>query len=247
MDPHAIWNDNVVEPGRTALVICFFAFVVTFVVTRLITRMIRSGRGPFKDNSVGGVHVHHIVPGIILLIIGGLVALGGLGQGWDNTGALLFGIGLALVLDEFALVLHLEDVYWQNEGRLSVDAVFVLAAILGLLIVVGSPFGGDSDGWTDWRRWQIVVFIALDLVMAAIAAAKGKLLTATAGVFIPFVAYVGAIRIARPRSPWARRRYVDDPRKQFIAEQREEHVDRRWRSRIARFQDFVAGSPQQPD
>lgn len=241
MDPGSLWHENITEPGRTALVVCFLAFIVTFVVTRVITRMIRSGRGPFKDNSVGGVHVHHIVPGIILLILGGIIALGGLGQGWDVTGGFFFGIGLALVLDEFALVLHLEDVYWQSEGRLSVDAVFVLASILVMLILVGSPFGGSRDA-TDLGRWQIVAFVAVNLVMAAIAASKGKLLTAMAGVFIPFLSYVGAIRLARPKSPWARRRYADKPHKMEIAEQRERHIDERWRSRVARFQDFVAGT-----
>ena len=245
MDIEGFWHDNVSQPGRTALVICFVAFVVTFVVTRVITRMIRSGRGPFHDNSVGGLHVHHIVPGIFLLIAGGLIALGGLGSDWDNLGGLLFGIGLALVLDEFALVLHLEDVYWQNEGRLSVDAVFVIGAVLILLIVVGSPLGADGEGWRDWRRWQVVLVIALDLVMAAIAAAKGKLLTAMAGLFIPVLAYIGAIRIARPDSPWARRRYADRPHKLEVARHREQRIDARWRTRVARFQDFVAGTSRQ--
>ena len=242
MDLRALWDENVIEPGRTALVVCFLAFIATFVITRVIVRMIRSGRGPFRDNSVGGVHVHHIVPGIILLILGGIIALGGLGQGWDITGGFFFGVGLALVLDEFALVLHLEDVYWESEGRLSVDAVFVLAAILVMLILVGSPFGGRSRDATDWMRWQIIAFGAVNLVMAAIAASKGKLLTAMAGVFIPFFSYVGAIRLARPKSPWARRRYTDKPHKMEIAERREQHIDERWRSKVARFQDFVAGT-----
>jgi len=135
------WSGNIDHESKLPLLLCIVAFVCTFVITRIIVRMIRSGRGPFSDNSVGGVHIHHVVPGIILMIVGGLLAIGGVGSGWDNAAGLIFGIGLALVLDEFALILHLEDVYWEEEGRLSVDAVFVLAGVMLLLLIVNSPFG----------------------------------------------------------------------------------------------------------
>ena len=135
----AVWNGNVDSASKLPLLLCMIAFIVTFVITRIIVRMIRSGRGPFKNNSVGGVHIHHVVPGIILMIIGGLVAIGGVGPGWDNTAGVVFGMGLALVLDEFALILHLQDVYWEEEGRLSVDAVFVLAGVMMLLLVRVRP------------------------------------------------------------------------------------------------------------
>ena len=69
------WYDNIIEPGKLPMLLCLGAFVVTFVLTRVITRLIRAGIGPFKNNvSAGGVHIHHAVPGIILLIIGSLMA-----------------------------------------------------------------------------------------------------------------------------------------------------------------------------
>ncbi|CAB4605945.1 unannotated protein [freshwater metagenome] len=237
-----IWSGNVDSASKLPLLLCMLTFIATFVITRVIVRMIRSGRGPFKDNSVGGVHIHHVVPGIILMIVGGLLAIGGVGTGWDNAAGVIFGMGLALVLDEFALILHLQDVYWEEEGRLSVDAVFVLAGVMMLLLVAGSPFGVDVDRGQSWLRIGLVVLIAIDLTMAAICAAKGKLGTAVAGIAVPVIAYVGAVRIARPSSPWAKRAYGKHPNRMEKSKKREEEFDSRWRTKVSKFQDFVAGT-----
>ena len=78
------------------LLVCFAAFVVTFLTTRTITRMIRAGKGPFHDNVSGsGVHIHHAVPGIILLVIGAFVAVGtnGTDSAWTIVAAVLVGVG----------------------------------------------------------------------------------------------------------------------------------------------------------
>lgn len=236
------WTGNVDDANKLPLLLCVIAFIVTFIVTRIIVRLIRSGRGPFSDNSVGGVHIHHVVPGIILMILGGLLAIGGVGVGWDNAAGVIFGIGLALVLDEFALILHLEDVYWEEQGRLSVDAVFVLAGVMLLLLIVNSPFGIPLNRDQTAVRAFLLFVIAINLTMAAICAAKGKLGTAVAGLAVPLIAYAGAIRLARPHSPWAKRSYVKHPNRMARSEKREEHFNERWRSKIARFQDFVAGT-----
>jgi hypothetical protein len=228
----AVWNGNVDSASKLPLLLCMIAFIVTFVITRIIVRMIRSGRGPFKNNSVGGVHIHHVVPGIILMIIGGLVAIGGVGPGWDNTAGVVFGMGLALVL----------DVYWEEEGRLSVDAVFVLAGVMMLLLVAGSPFGINVDQEQSRLRIGLLVLIAVHLTMAAICAAKGKLGTAVAGIAVPAIAYVGALRIARPSSPWAKRAYGKHPERMEKSKRREERFDARWRTKVSKFQDFVAGT-----
>ena len=238
----ALWNGNIDSASKLPLLLCMIAFIVTFVITRIIVRMIRSGRGPFKNNSVGGVHIHHVVPGIILMIVGGLLAIGGVGPGWDNTAGVIFGMGLALVLDEFALILHLQDVYWEEEGRLSVDAVFVLAGVMMLLLVAGSPFGINVDQEQSRLRIGLLVLIAVHLTMAAICAAKGKLGTAVVGVVIPAIAYVGALRIARPSSPWAKRAYGKHPERMEKSEKREKEFDARWRTKVSKFQDFVAGT-----
>jgi len=237
-----IWSGNVDSASKLPLLLCMITFIVTFVITRIIVRMIRSGRGPFKDNSVGGVHIHHVVPGIILMIVGGLLAIGGVGSGWDNAAGVIFGMGLALVLDEFALILHLQDVYWEEEGRLSVDAVFVLAGVMMLLLIAGSPFGIDVDREQSWLRIGLIVLIAIDLTMAAVCAAKGKLGTAVAGVAVPVIAYIGALRIARPDSPWAKRAYGKHPKRMEKSKKRESEFDSRWRTKVSKLQDFVAGT-----
>jgi hypothetical protein len=238
------WMDDIVEPGKVPLLVCTVAFVITFVVTRVIVRMIRAGKGPFSNNSVGGVHIHHVVPGLGLMIVGGLMAIGAGQDGWQTVAGLLFGMGLALVLDEFALVLHLDDVYWQEQGRLSVDVVFVLAGVMFLLLIVGSPVGveGQSDGEVTGRL-VLVTLIVLDVLACGVAATKGKLGTAVTGLFVPLIAYIGAIRTARPGSPWAHKRYHDKPHKQQKAALREARFDARWRSKVDWVQDLVAGTP----
>lgn len=237
-----LWSGNVDDANKLPLLLCILAFIATFLITRIIVRMIRAGRGPFSDNSVGGVHIHHVVPGIILMIAGGLLALGGVGPGWDNVAGVVFGIGLALVLDEFALILHLEDVYWEREGRLSVDAVFVLAGVMLLLLVANSPFGINVNREQTTVRVLFLFVIALNLTAAAICAAKGKLGTALAGLAVPFLAYLGAIRVARPHSPWAKRSYGKHPDRMEKSKRRESQFNARWRSKVSRFQDLVAGT-----
>lgn len=237
----SFWQSNVIEAGKLPLLLCAIAFVSTFVVTRIIVRAIRAGRGPFKDNTVGGVHIHHVVPGLFLMILGGLTAIGAAGGGWETVAGVLFGMGLALVLDEFALILHLDDVYWSEQGRLSVDVVFVLAAVMVCLLVVGSPFGVDESETGGGGRIVSVVLIALTLSCAAVAAIKGKVVTAVIGVVVPIVAFVGAVRIARPNSPWAKRRYPDGSAKQKRAVLRELVFARRWRAKVVRVQEKVAG------
>src|ERR1700755_1068916 len=130
------------------LLVCFAAFVVTFLTTRTITRMIRAGKGPFHDNVSGsGLHVHHAVPGIILLTAGAFIAVGttGSGSAWAIVAALLVGVGTSLVLDEFALILHLQDVYWADEGRISVEMVSLAVGTLGLVLLGLDPFSVDES------------------------------------------------------------------------------------------------------
>jgi hypothetical protein len=179
------------------------AFVVTFLVTRFVTKMIRRGRGPFKNTTVGGVHIHHQVYGIFLMLAAGV------GEftyrpdpPWLEVLAALFGVGAALTLDEFALWLTLDDVYWGAEGRRSVDAVLV-AAVIGLMLVLGAnPFGDDSGTGTG-----IAVSIGVNVALGVLAILKGRVVLGLLGVIVPLVALIGAVRLARPTSVWARRFY----------------------------------------
>src|SRR5450631_2268501 len=104
------WHRDVIAAGKLPLMLCFLAFVVTFVVTRTITRMIRDGRGPFRNQvTASGTHIHHSVPGIILLIIGAFTAVGGPGSlGGRSSAAGGVGMGTSLVLEGFSLTLHLK-------------------------------------------------------------------------------------------------------------------------------------------
>jgi hypothetical protein len=238
------WQEDIVDAGKLPLLLTTISFIVTFIVTRVIVRMIRAGKGPFGNNSVGGVHLHHVVPGIVLMLVGGLVAIGAQQDGWQSAAGVVFGAGAALVLDEFALVLHLDDVYWEEEGRLSVDVVFVLAAIMVVLLTLGSPIGIEEQTDNEvTTRISLMAALTVNVGTAIVAALKGKLGTAVIGVFVPFVAYVGAVRIARPGSPWATRRYEGKARKTVKSEMREARFNARWRSKVDWVQDVVAGTP----
>ncbi|MFW3172159.1 hypothetical protein [Geodermatophilus sp. CPCC 206100] len=187
------------------------AFLLTFLTTRFITRAIRTGRGPFRDASVGGVHLHHEVYGIFLLLGTGLVELT---YRPDGAGrpilAVLFGVGAALTLDEFALWLHLEDVYWSREGRSSIDAVLIALVVGGLLLVGANPF----DAQELPADVPLAITVAVNLAFAIVAVLKGRTVLGVVGVFVPVVAAVAAVRLARPQSFWAVRRYpADSPRR----------------------------------
>ncbi|MGY1783326.1 hypothetical protein [Geodermatophilus sp. SYSU D01036] len=195
-----------VVSGRRELVAWLvLGFLVTFLVTRFVTHAIRLGRGPFRDASVGGVHLHHEVYGIFLLLVTGTVEFTYRPEGAGAVPvAVLFGAGAALTLDEFALWLHLEDVYWSREGRSSVDAVLI-ALVVGVLLLAGAnPFDADDAD----SEAALALTVAVNLVFALVAVLKGRVVLGVVGVFVPLVALVGAVRLARPASPWARRRYA---------------------------------------
>lgn len=225
---------------RLALFLCFGAFVVTFVVTRIITRTIRSGRGPFRDNVSGGLHVHHAVPGIVLMTVGAFLAVGaGSESPWSEIAGVLVGIGTSLVLDEFALILRLEDVYWAAEGRISVEMVSLTIGCLGLVLVGINPFEFDGDPG-DYARISLTVLgVVAHVVLTYVCVAKGKFRMALFGAFIAVLALLGAARLARPGSRWARRRYDDEHVARAVG--RAERFDARWRPLTDWAGDFVAG------
>jgi lysyl-tRNA synthetase class 2 len=101
------------------------AFLITFLVTRFWVRMQRGGPEWWpRSLNAGGTHVHHLVPGIFLVLIAGFLGIVTNARSpWVELIAIAFGSGAALTLDEYALWLHLEDVYWKEEGRRSVDVI----------------------------------------------------------------------------------------------------------------------------
>jgi hypothetical protein len=130
-----LWQTEIVEDGREARLLAAIAFLVTFLVTRLVTHALEDARGG-GGIVVGTLHIHHLVFGLILLLVSGLLDLN---QAASALRAVLFGAGSALLLDEFALVLNLADVYWAPQGRESIDAVVAFAAVL-FIAVLGRGF-----------------------------------------------------------------------------------------------------------
>jgi len=128
------------EARHERLFLASVAFFTTFLVVRSIAYAVAVGAGPFRNVRVGSVHVHHLVWGILVLLGVGLAWLGQVGIGEadgsrvaSRVTALLYGAAAALTLDEFALWLHLADVYWSPEGRLSVEITLLFGSLLGVL------------------------------------------------------------------------------------------------------------------
>jgi hypothetical protein len=120
---------------RERLFLASLGFFITFAIVRGITALIRAGVGPFHNVSAGGTHIHHLVWGILLLLVVGYVWLSeiGVGSSWvASVTAIAFGVGAALTLDEFALWLNLQDVYWERQGRESIDAVVIFGSLLSV-------------------------------------------------------------------------------------------------------------------
>ena len=224
--------------GQRAGLALLAGFLLSFGFIRMSTRLMRSPKVPWWPGSVktGGLHIHHLVFGIVLMM-----AIGFLGfalqpdSPWTEILAALFGIGVGLTIDEFALWLHLEDVYWAEEGRRSVDAMIV-ATIIGAGIVFGAAPIGSGD---QQSVVTVAITVLLHLAICFVAALKGKVYSVLAGMFVPPIAYVAAIRLARPHSFWARRRYAPGSAKLARATEREARTQRFNR----RLQDLIGGRP----
>jgi hypothetical protein len=224
---------------QRAGLILLASMLLSFGFIRLSTRMIRAEVSWWPGNvQPGGLHIHHLVFGIVMMMVAGFLAFAVQPDSpWFEIAAGVFGIGMGLTLDEFALWLHLEDVYWAEQGRSSVDAVIFAAIIAGGIIVGFTPL--DASGGSILA---IVSSVVLNLAFCAVVALKGKISAAVIGMFIPPVAWVSAIRLARPGSWWARRRYKPGSGKLTNAEARKARHDRR----VRRFQDLIGGTPSLP-
>jgi hypothetical protein len=219
----------------------FLAILATFLITRTVTRLIRSGSGGgvgLGNVRFGGTHIHHQVFGILIIIGTGIVLVSATPHGVAlDVAAAVFGVGVGLTVDEFALWFHLEDVYWASEGRKSVDAIFCVLLVTGALIG-GTSFLSGHVGTAAW--WSSVALLTVDLALSVICLLKGKVTTGVAGVFIGIVALVGAVRLAKPGSWWAARRYTGRPQRAVRAAHR---YGERYQERWNRLRDLVAGAP----
>ncbi len=240
----------IVDSGRQPLLLAFVAFILTFLVTRIVVRLIRAGRGPFRNVTAGSVHIHHVVPGIVLVLVGGLLGLGAYPKGfWENIAGLLFGAGAALVLDEFALILHLDDVYWKSEGRKSADAVMIAVAVLLGAMFMAAPNDPPGPPETDpYARILFPLFFIVTWVLPiAITILKGKLWTAALSLAMPWVSWIGCSRLAKPGSPWARWRYRNNPSKQARAQARRDQNMERWEPMRRKYEAKIFGFAEEDE
>lgn len=147
---------------QNALLNMMIAYVVTFGTVRSITHTIRAkgGFGPFRDINVGGRHIHHFLPGATLAFLAGGYSMAANSTPVDRWLALPYGVGIALVLDESALLLELEDVYWSEEGVLSVQIALMASCLLAVLaylirmVARGEMYVRETDWETAARAWD---------------------------------------------------------------------------------------------
>ena len=244
------YDDYFVETGRSPALFLLLAFIVTYVVTRTITVRIharqaeqtaenRTDDAVVKDVFIGGVHIHHQVWGILLVLIAGLLEFRFRPDApWVELLAALFGVGAALALDEFALWLHVKDVYWTEEGKKSIDAVLLASVVcLGLLIST-SPVGVNSEDQAAGAFW-LTGFLVGHFCFVLVALLKGKLVTGLVGLPIPIFATVGALRLAKPSSFWARRFYRGKREKKMVSSSK--RFGERYRARLERLRGRLSG------
>lgn len=200
------FDREIVETGRLAAFLFFVALLGTFAFIRTSTHMIRAQVSWWPGNvSVGGTHVHHLVWGIFAMMIFGYVGVVVQPDSpWREIVTVVFGIGVGLTLDEFALWLELKDVYWEKEGRKSVDAMIVAGCLAGMALVGFSAWVKLADDVAGGVFAAVGAFGAIGIIVAAVTAAKEKFgMSLVALLFWP-AALPAAARVGRPRSLWAR-------------------------------------------
>jgi hypothetical protein len=233
--------------NEEGLFLVLVGFILSFAFIRMSTRLMRSPKVPWWPGSVvsdSGVHLHHLVFGIVTMMIAGALGFTAFGDSpTTEICAFAFGIGAGLTIDEFALWVHLEDVYWAEEGRSSIDATVIAAAGMLLVLLGFSPLTIET-GSAGAVIGSILSAAFLFLLVAA-CFLKGRILHGTVGFFIFPVAIYGAWRIGKPRSAWARRHYGERrPQKQAEAEDRFA-PDRRTERFKNAFRDIVGGKPSE--
>jgi len=229
---------------RRFLFLTMIGFVCAFGFIRLSTRLMRSPKVPWWPGSIeteGGVHVHHLFFGILLMMVaGGLSFAAGETDGpWYGIYAVLFGIGLGLAIDEYALFLHLDDVYWSREGRSSIDAALVALALIGFVLLAFVPTRIGDDSFAVLAT--TVATATFHFAWVLVAAAKHRLVHALFGIFLPGIAVYAGLRLGKPHSLWAKRFYGERrPDKQLRAEHRF-RPDRLTERLLERLRDLIGG------
>jgi len=222
--------------GREPLLLMLMASLLTFAVTRLYTRLARARR--WGSGRLGDVHLHHMVAGSVLTLICGMlqIAFQPRDIGVDIL-AVGFGVGAAFVLDEFALSVHLRDVYWTPEGRHSIE-VTIIWTLLGLMFLTGlAPFGIHDQ--TEVPRIIGFTVVIVAIALSIVTCLKGKLTLGLLSIFLPPIGLVAAYRLARPGSIWAQLFY--SPKQRARAQRRFDPATSQLEAFRRRFTDLLGG------
>ena len=204
-----LWDDittaydkDIQVPGKEAHFLILIAFVCSFSFIRFSAHMIRAQVSWWPGNveTKSGTHIHHMFWGILLLITMGYVGIAtSIPDPWFELVALAFGIGMGLTMDEFALWLNLEDVYWKQKGRESIDAVVVTVALL-VIALLGLRFWIDTwdavlviTGVQRGNAWLAIPIQLIGVAFAIVCFRRGRKLAGVVGLFVPLVAVIGAL------------------------------------------------------
>jgi hypothetical protein len=214
-DINRAYQVHIEAAGKEIHFLILASFAITFGFIRTSAHLIRAQVSWWPGNvqTKGGTHIHHLVWGILLVLVMGYLGLAvDMGSPWLELTAIVFGIGMGLTLDEFALWLNLEDVYWESKGRQSIDAVIVVASLLGIsllglwfwidvyeafLLLLG--FGGERFTGAESAAF-LVPWQLLGIVLALFCLRRGKRFTGIVGLFVPLVALIGAVQVVTGRA-----------------------------------------------
>ena len=225
----SLFERAIVDTGRLPQFLFFTSFLFSWGFIRTSAHLIRAQVRWWPGNvEVGGTHIHHLVWGIIIVLISGWIGVTVQpGAPWHEILAVLFGFGMGLTLDEFALWLNLRDVYWKSEGRRSIDAVVVAVIVTGFVLVGFTAWLDVGKGVEDGVFAVVGFFGGFAIALAFVNAAKEKFGMAIWALLIPPVGLVGAIRMGRPDSLWGRYLYRSE-RRHEKAEKRFEGRESPW-------------------
>jgi hypothetical protein len=211
-----LWDDitraydhHIQAPGKELHFLILIAFVLSFGFIRTSAHMIRAQVSWWPGNveTKSGTHVHHLVWGILLLLSMGYIGIAtDIGTPWLELVAVAFGIGMGLTMDEFALWLNLQDVYWQEKGRQSIDAVVVTTVLL-VVALLGLQFWIDVwdaalvlAGVDRGNAWIAIPIQLVGVALAFVCFRRGRKIAGLFGLFIPLIALIGAVAPTRPQA-----------------------------------------------
>jgi hypothetical protein len=201
-DLNHAYQHNIEATGKETHFLILVAFVCSFGFIRTSAHMIRAQVSWWPGNveTKGGTHIHHLVWGILLLLVMGYLGIAtSIPSPWFELTAILFGVGMGLTMDEFALWLNLQDVYWSEKGRQSVDAAVITVALL-VIALLGLQFWIDVWdavlvllGFDRGNSWIAIPIQVAGVALAIVCFRRGRKFAGLFGLFVPVVALLGAV------------------------------------------------------